>query len=134
MSTSYLRQGVVALSATALLLLAGCGGEDASGSTPTDTASQSDQATAKADTQIDVTIKGEDVTPVAQAVQLEVGQTLQINLTSDRSGELHVHSSPEQSFEFEAGTSQFRVTLDKPGSVDIEEHVSDALVVRVLVQ
>lgn len=134
MSTSSVRQGLVALCAVALLLLSGCGGEETSSTTPTGSASQSDEPTAKADSQIDVTIEGDKVTPVAQAVQLEVGQTLQINVTSDRSGELHVHSSPEQEFEFEAGTSQFQVTLDKPGSVDIEEHVSDALIVRVLVQ
>jgi hypothetical protein len=83
---------------------------------------------------VDVTIKGDDVTPVAQQVELGVGETLVLNITSDRAGELHVHSSPEQELAFPAGSSNVDVTIDKPGSVDIEEHDSGALLVRVLVK
>lgn len=125
-----------AAAVAAVLVLGGCGGGASSSDSPHDRGSASGgaAATAKADLVIEVDIEGDRVTPVAQAVQLEVGQTLEIDVTSDRSGELHVHSSPEQEFEFDEGSSEFQVTLDKPGSVDVEEHVSDELVVRVLVQ
>jgi hypothetical protein len=81
-----------------------------------------------------VDVTGDTVTPVAQELDLGVGETLRITVTSDRAGELHVHSDPEHAFAFTSGTSTFELTLDTPGSVDIEEHVSDALVARVLVR
>ena len=135
-----LRRTLIAVTATAVLALAGCGGDDEP-STSEPSASESSGSgqsptskPANGATQVDVTIEGDDVTPVAQAVQIGVGETVVLNVTSDRAGELHVHSSPEQEFEFEPGTSEIEVTLDKPGSVDIEEHESDALIVRVLVK
>ena len=83
---------------------------------------------------VDVSIVGSDVTPVAQQVELGVGETLLLEVESDRAGELHVHSSPEQVVDFAAGSSELDLTFDKPGSVDIEEHQSGALIARVLVQ
>jgi len=35
--------------------------------------------------------------------------------------------------EFEAGRSDVEITLDKPGSVDVEEHESETLILRILV-
>jgi plastocyanin len=133
-----LRRTLLALTTTAVLALAGCGGSDEPSSPSTSGASSSGstQGSSKstAAATVDVKIEGDEVTPVAQAVQIGVGETVRLNITSDRSGELHVHSSPEQELEFEPGTTQLDVTLDKPGSVDIEEHESDALLVRVLVK
>ena len=83
---------------------------------------------------VDVTIKGDEVTPIGEAVEIGVGEKVVLNIDSDRSGELHVHSSPEKELEFPAGTSKLDVMLDQPGSVDIEEHESGALIVRVLVR
>jgi hypothetical protein len=134
-----LRRTFIALATTAVLALSGCGGDEPSTSGPSASESSASGQTstskpANGATQVDVTIEGDDVTPVAQAVQIGVGETVVLNITSDRAGELHVHSSPEQELEFEAGSSQLQVTLDKPGSVDIEEHESDSLIVRVLVK
>jgi plastocyanin len=74
------------------------------------------------------------VTPVAQSVEVEVGETVTLEVTSDRAGELHVHSTPEQYKQFEQGRSTISMVFDKPGAVDVEEHESHALVLRVLVQ
>jgi plastocyanin len=83
---------------------------------------------------IDVTVKGDKVTPAAEPVTVAVGEKVELHVTSDRDGELHVHSSPEHEFEFKPGSSTFSFTLDQPGSVVVEEHVSDSLVLKLLVQ
>ena len=147
-----LRRTLVAATATAVLVLAGCGDDDTDTSveaTPSSTPSSSPSESKKDEpktsdetsappsvdeVEVDVSIVGDDVTPVAQEVDLAVGETLLLNITSDRAGELHVHSSPEQELPFEAGSSTVDVTIDKPGSVDIEEHESGQLLVRVLVK
>ena len=147
-----LRRTLVAASAAAVLALAGCGGDEPeAGSTPQatdshDASEHSDSAEPKKrdkkttppasvdEVVVDVSIVGNDVTPVAQSVDLAVGETLLLEVESDRAGELHVHSSPEQFANFQAGSSKLDFTFDKPGSVDIEEHESGALIVRVLVK
>src|ERR671921_229522 len=77
---------------------------------------------------------GADVAVRRVGNAVAVGQRLTITVQSNRAGELHVHSDPEHTFEFGAGTETFRLTVDTPGSVDIEEHESDALVARLLVR
>jgi hypothetical protein len=143
MTTSLppLRRSLIVLAASAALALSGCGGNDPDSAAPAASSEHSDHGSSQepdtsgaAAATVDVTIEGDEVTPVAQAVEIGVGETVLLNITSDRSGELHVHSSPEQEFEFESGTSAVEVTLDQPGTVDIEEHESDALIVRVLVK
>src|SRR3712207_3383514 len=134
--TTHSRRTLVALAATLTLALAGCGGEEAEGdappATPPDGApaepaeeathekSGADKETSPPDpvdeVVVDVTVTGNDVTPVAQSVELAVGETLLLEVNSDRAGELHVHSSPEQFADFEAGASRLDFTFDKPGS------------------
>jgi hypothetical protein len=140
----------VALTAVALTA---CGGEaDEPEAAPTDstTASESpsaspspsespsDKATEKPDkpaaASAEVTIKGGSVAPVAQSVKAAVGEQVTLEITSDRAGELHVHATPEQYLEFGEGRSTVEMVFDKPGAVDVEEHESGALVLRVLVQ
>jgi plastocyanin len=81
-----------------------------------------------------VTIKGGSVTPVAQSVEAAVGEKVTLEVTSDRSGELHVHATPEQYQQFGKGRSTVEMVFDRPGAVDVEEHESGALVLRVLVK
>ena len=81
-----------------------------------------------------VQVRGAEVTPLAQQVDLPVGETLLVTVDADRAGELHVHADPEQLLDFPRGTTEFEITLATPGSVDIEEHEADALVARVLVR
>jgi hypothetical protein len=150
MTISHARRTLVALAAVLTLTLAGCGGEEPEADTAAATTepSPSDEKPARKsgtdkktsapdpvdEVVVDVSIVGDDVTPVAQRVELAVGETLLLEVNSDRAGELHVHSSPEQFADFEAGASRLDFTFDKPGSVDIEEHESGALIARVLVQ
>src|SRR4051794_1307632 len=101
-----LRRTLTVLAAATALALAGCGGEkpDSSASPEHSDHSSSAGPSSAAAATVDVKIEGDEVTPVAQAVEIGVGDTIALNVTSDRSGELHVHSSPEQELEFEPGT------------------------------
>ena len=79
-------------------------------------------------------VNGSEVTPSGKAITMSVGDVLTIQVTSDRAGELHVHSSPEQYVAFKAGETRRDLAIDKPGQVDIEEHDTGALVARLLVR
>lgn len=140
-----------ALAAPALVLclaLVGCGeGEPAAApaAEPTPQVPTS-QPTAKAEKQkpteeqapagatLAVQVSGGEVSPSGKTIAMSVGDVLTVQVTSDRAGELHVHSSPEQLVEFTAGETRRDIAIDKPGRVDIEEHDTGALVARLLVR
>jgi plastocyanin len=119
--TPRLLVAVPVLALTLSGLVAGCGGDAGSGG-----------GTA-ASTDVDVTVDGDAISPTNKQLEVGVGDTVTLHVTADRAGELHVHSSPEQELEFEKGETDLPITLDKPGSVDVEEHASDTLVLRILV-
>lgn len=75
-----------------------------------------------------VTISGADVGPNAKQITASAGEPITITFDTDRAGELHVHSKPEQYVEFEAGRSTKELTIQTPGTVEIEEHDSEAVV------
>jgi hypothetical protein len=142
-------QAPLALALAATLTLVGCGDEEpeaggdtspttsetASESTsPDESPSASPSPTEEAGQRVAVTINGDDVKPMAQQVEVGVGEKLVLEVTSDRAGELHVHSNPEQEPAFESGSGRIVLTFDKPGQVDVEEHESGALILRVLVR
>jgi hypothetical protein len=84
--------------------------------------------------ELKISVQGDTITPEAEQLDLSVGDTLAMTVTADRAGVLHVHSSPPQEFDFGPGTHTYRVSFDKPGRVDIEEHVSDTLIARAVVE
>jgi len=110
------------------LSLTGCGSDDTTAE-PTTSAS----STPAADSQtIDVTIKGDTVTPNGDRVSVEKGQDVTLNVTADAAGEIHVHSTPEQELEYDAGTTTLTITgLDQPGVVDVESHTLDKVIVQL---
>jgi hypothetical protein len=139
----------LATTIAAALLLGGCGTDETAGgadqdptpsatSTPTDEATESspagdDEESEKPRPQgpfADLTFKGDSVSPNGERVDLGVGQKLTLRIDSDRPGELHVHSTPEQEITFPAGQSERPLVIDQPGVVDVEEHDSG----RVLLQ
>lgn len=147
-----------AVASVAVLVLAGCAGPDEADDaasatpsnsssspaapTPTDTAtsapteppSPSPTSAAPEGPVLDVTVTGEKVTPNAVEIDLAVGEPLTITFDTDRGGELHVHSKPEQYVEFEAGRSTQELVVQTPGSVEIEEHDTEAVVAVVEVR
>ena len=110
----------------ALLSLTAC--SDDSGST--DSTGSSTGSSGKGTT-IDITIKDGKVTPHGDRVKAKVGQPVTLNIDADTSGEIHVHSSPEQEIEFEKGTSTKKVTIDQPGIVDVEDHALEQVIVQL---
>ena len=114
--------------------LAGCGGSGSgAGSTPTSAAptTSSSASPVAAGTTIRVRVDGDTVSPRNDRIQVPVGEPLTLRVVSDRKGELHVHSSPETTFDFGSGTSTKTFTISRPGIVELEEHVSDTLVAQL---
>jgi len=72
---------------------------------------------------IAITFKGDDVTPNGSDIDIKVGQRLEFDVTADKPGEIHVHSSPEQEFEYKAGTETITVDpIKAPGRITVESH------------
>ena len=79
-------------------------------------------------------VDGDDVGPNAVELEVGVGDSLTVSVDSDRAGELHVHSTPEQYVEFGAGETTQELTFGTPGTVEVEEHDSGAVVAFVEVR
>ncbi len=92
-----------------------------------------DTGTSGADggTTVDITIKDGKVTPNGDRVKVKVGEPVTLKIDADTSGETHVHSTPEQEIEFDEGTSTKKLTIDKPGIVDIEDHELEQVIVQL---
>jgi hypothetical protein len=118
--------------ALAALLLCGLAltacGEDGSS---TSTSSVGAQETEK----IAITIKGETVDPSGEEFDIAVGQPVEFDVTADKPGEIHVHSSPEQEFEYEAGSSTIALDpIQAPGVVTVESHTLEKTILKLKVQ
>jgi hypothetical protein len=129
----------------AALITAGCGGstssDDASGgasSSQPSTVSPSDMSNEQAPPTrlvIDVDIKGGNVTPTNEQLQAGFKEQIVVRVNSDAADELHVHSTPEHSFNVEAKPMQsFQFTVDVPGKVDVELHKLNKTIATIQVQ
>ena len=133
------RLAFVALIATLGLLVSGCGSDEPSGSEKpkADKSAATADASAKAKptkkkpsgTTIDITFKGDTVDPNGVQEKVKAGKPITLHIVADKPGELHVHSSPEQEIEYDAGTSDKLLTIDRPGIVEVESHTLEKLVV-----
>jgi len=151
------RTALTATVAAVLLLLAGCGSDDpaaddTASSETSSSASPTGEATEDATEEpsednpgdgsdkprpqgpsADLTFKGDDVSPNGERIELGVGETLTLRISSDRPGELHVHSTPEREIAFPAGKSERKLTIEQPGIVDVEEHESGKVLLQLQV-
>lgn len=107
----------------ACAVLTGCSGGDGSGT---------DGSTGTTQT-IQVTFKGDSVTPNGERVKVKLGSPVVLRIDADRAGEIHVHSTPEQEIPYPAGKSTEKITIDKPGVVDVESHALDKTIVQLQV-
>ena len=106
--------------------LAGCGGDDSSGST-----GGNDLATKT----INVTISGDSVKPNGDRVEVKVNQPIELVVKADAEGEIHVHSTPEHELEYGVGTTTLPAfKLDKPGIVVVESHALEKTIVQLEVK
>ena len=120
---------LVPLALVAALSLSACGeGDDGSPTGPTST------TTDDGGLAIPITRKDGTFTPNGERVDVEIGQTITLEITSDAAGELHVHSMPEQEVAYAAGTSEHEITIDRPGVVEVESHDPDSIVIQLEVR
>ena len=141
----------VAVTFTLVLALAACGSTDedtAPTAEPTDATSSatpssatSSAAPASPTTEstdlgplLTVTIAGDQVSPNAEEIDLGTGEKLLVEVQSDRAGELHVHSAPEQFIEFGEGTTNSEIVVNTPGTVEVEDHDTSAVVALIEVR
>lgn len=78
-----------------------------------------------------VTIDGEEVSPNAEAIELATGEKLLVEIDSDRAGMLHIHSAPEQFIEYAEGTTNGEIVVNTPGTVEVEDHDTSAVVALI---
>ena len=84
---------------------------------------------------IDVTIKDGNVTPTNQQLQAAVKEQIVIRVNSDTADELHVHSTPDHTFNVEPKPAQsLQFSVDVPGKVDVELHHLNRTVATIQVQ
>jgi hypothetical protein len=129
----------------AALLTAGCGGSDGADNASAGTSSAAPSTVSPSDMSneqapptrlvIDVDIKGGNVTPTNEQLQAGVKEQIIVRVNSDAADELHVHSTPEHSFNIEAKPNQsFQFTAEVPGKVDVELHKLNKIVATIQVQ
>ena len=84
---------------------------------------------------IDVTFNGDSVTPNGEQIDVAVGQPIELDVTADEPGEIHVHSSPEQEFEYDAGSTTIEVKpIQAPGGVTVESHTLEKTLFKLKAQ
>lgn len=132
----------IALLISATVLLAGCGSSepvDPAPRTTTEsgaTASPSATATPRPEgAVVRIEIKDGKVTPQGDRVEVEVGDKVTLEITSDADEELHVHSEPEHTYEISAGESTVESFTPKtPGQVAVEAHELGVTIVQLVVR
>lgn len=118
----FLASAAVLLSA---LALAACSDDDEGATSPGST----DPAV------IEVTFEGDTVTPNGERVEVERGQDVELEITADAPGEIHVHADPEAELAYDEGTTTVTIPgIDKPGTVDVESHSLDVVIVQLEVR
>ncbi|MFL6134181.1 MAG: hypothetical protein ACJ72A_15350 [Nocardioidaceae bacterium] len=124
-----------------VLLVAGCGNDNTSAdassdsasasNTPSETAMVPSSSAARPSTVLNVKVQGDKVTPNGERIKAKIGEPVIINVNANRAGELHVHSTPEQELEYHSGKTTLKLTIGKPGIVDIEDHIAEVVVVQL---
>lgn len=128
-------RGIVAgLGLVALIGLAGCASspEEGSGGDPTTpaTSTASTGSEAPQGTQLEISWKDGRISPLGKTIEVTRGETITLVITADAPGELHVHSSPEMSIEFGAGTTSQSLTFDQYGKIEMESHDTSQVVAQ----
>jgi plastocyanin len=83
---------------------------------------------------VDITVKNGEITPKGDRVKVAAGQPIDLVVTSDTAGSLHMHSDPEQEFAYDVGTKTFPITIDRPGVIEVESHDPPQIIVQLEVR
>jgi len=113
----------------ALTFTTGCGGDSGNAGTSAPDSTSAGPAEPKV---IEVTIEGDSVTPNGERIEVATGQDVELDITADAPGEIHVHSNPEQELDYEEGTSTVTIKgIEQPGTVDVEVHDLEKVIVQL---
>lgn len=136
----------LAIVAVTLLTLTGCSeaetapevtetpAETSGAETATETPAGSDTPSpteTPEDDAVEIEIEGNRIEPNGLLVEAAAGEPTLLVIESDRPGEFHVHSAPEQVIDFDKGRTRVELTIDRPGVVDVEEHESGIVVLQL---
>ncbi|MDQ2637943.1 MAG: hypothetical protein M3Y83_13805 [Actinomycetota bacterium] len=122
------RKALVVL-ASAALVVASCGSQAGETAEGTDQQRPTDRVT------LDISIEGGQVDPTNAQLQAKVGEPIVVRVNSDAPDELHVHSTPEHTFQIKPEPGQsFQFTVDVPGRVDVELHDAHKTVATIQVR
>ena len=118
---------------TALVLACSLVGVAGCGSSSESTGSSASSATGDLK-RLAVTITGTTVTPAPAQVELPVGSTLELVVTSDHDDELHAHGF-DQEATLKAGVpTTLRLTAKEPGRYEVETHEPPLTLLTVAVR
>ena len=134
------RSMLVSAVIVAVVGLAGCASKDdgdgGSGDPTTPATSDPSDPTSEpaSDQVIKITIEGDNVDPNGKKIDVKANEPVILDITADAPGEIHVHSTPEQEIEYDAGESQHTLTFDRPGVVEVESHTLEKVIVQLQVR
>ena len=58
--------------------------------------------------------------------------SVELLVTADAAGEIHVHSDPALELEYHKGETRLKIgATDQPGTVDVESHTLDKVIVQL---
>ncbi|QYJ02434.1 hypothetical protein KUV85_08780 [Nocardioides panacisoli] len=117
--TSLVRGLAAGALAGAVALTAGCGGEETDGTSG-----------GAEPTVVEIEIAGDEVTPNGDRVEVGAGDPIDLEVTADEAGELHLHTEQEQTLPYEEGTQTIELQIDRPGVVVVESHELDQVIVQ----
>lgn len=84
---------------------------------------------------VHVDISGKQVSPHGDTVNVPLGSQVELDIQADANGEIHVHSRPEQTIDYHAGTTQATLAaFTAPGRVTVEVHTLKKTVVTLRVR
>lgn len=83
---------------------------------------------------IEIAFEDGEVTPNGERIEVPLGEPIDLVITADVPGELHVHATPEQELAYDAGTTTIPLTIDQPGVVEVESHDPALVVVQLEVR
>ncbi|GAA4093172.1 hypothetical protein ACFFOS_24025 [Nocardioides kongjuensis] len=104
-----------------LATVTACGSDDKAGST--------DEVVT-----VDITVENGEIRPLGDRVEVAAGQPVDLVVTADTAGSLHMHSDPEQEFAYDVGTKTFPITIDRPGVIEVESHDPPQIIVQLEVR
>lgn len=113
-----------ALAAALVLVLAGCS---------TDSETEGEETTDAPPETVKISITDDGISPLGERIEIPRNVSVPIEITADREGSLHVHSTPEQELDFIDGVTAHDLTIDRPGIVEVELHDPDVVVLQLKV-